>query len=43
MLFVYGNPDYYGKFGFSVDTAQCYIPPYWLEYSFGWQAIALSE
>jgi putative acetyltransferase len=42
-LFVYGDPKYYSKFGFSADAAECYIPPYRLEYPFGWQGIALSE
>jgi putative acetyltransferase len=43
ILFVYGDPKYYGKFGFSVEAAECYIPPYKLQYPFGWQAIALNE
>ena len=43
ILFVYGDPAYYRRFGFGVDTAECYIPPYKLQYPFGWQAIALSE
>ena len=41
-LFVYGDPGYYSRFGFSVDAAECYIPPYKLEYPFGWQGIALN-
>ncbi len=43
ILFVYGDPKYYSRFGFSVDAAECYIPPYRLEYPFGWQGIALNE
>ena len=43
ILFVYGDPEYYSRFGFRVDTAECYIPPYKLQYPFGWQAIALNE
>jgi len=43
ILFVYGDPKYYSKFGFSVDAAERYIPPYNLQYSFGWQGIALNE
>lgn len=39
ILFVYGDPEYYSRFGFSVDAAECYIPPYRLEYPFGWQAM----
>jgi putative acetyltransferase len=43
ILFVYGDPEYYSKFGFSVNAAECYIPPYKLQYPFGWQAIVLNE
>jgi putative acetyltransferase len=43
ILFVYGDPEYYSKFGFSVDAAECYIPPYKLQYPFGWQGTALNE
>lgn len=43
VLFVYGDPKYYGKFGFKADTASRYSPPYELQYPFGWQAIALNE
>lgn len=42
-LFVYGDPKYYGKFGFDADSASRYLPPYELKYPFGWQAIALNE
>ncbi|MEM8723336.1 MAG: N-acetyltransferase [Cyanobacteria bacterium P01_G01_bin.39] len=43
ILFVYGDPKYYSRFGFSADTATLYIPPYKLQYSYGWQAIILNE
>jgi len=43
ILFVYGDPKYYSRFGFSVDAAEYYIPHYRLEYPFGWQGVALSE
>jgi len=43
ILFVYGDPEYYSKFGFSVEAAECYIPPYKLQYPFGWQGIVLNE
>jgi putative acetyltransferase len=43
VLFVYGDPKYYGKFGFEADTASRYSPPYELQYPSGWQAIALNE
>ena len=42
VVFVYGDPKYYGKFGFSADPASGYLPPYELQYPFGWQAIALN-
>lgn len=38
-LFVYGDPKYYGKFGFKADAATGFSPPYELQYPFGWQAI----
>ncbi len=43
VLFVYGDPKYYGKFGFNADLASKYSPPYELQYPFGWQAIILNE
>lgn len=43
VLFVYGDPEYYGKVGFQADTASRYIPPYELKYPFGWQAVELNE
>ena len=43
VLFVYGNPKYYGKFGFKAETATNYLPPYELQYPFGWLAIALND
>ena len=42
ILFVYGDPDYYGKLGFSASAAKEYLPPYKLQYPFGWQAIVLN-
>ena len=43
IIFVYGDPDYYKKFGFNANAAAHYIPPYKLQYPFGWQGIALNE
>jgi len=43
IIFVYGDPKYYSKFGFSVDAAERYIPPYKLQYPFGWQGITLNK
>ena len=43
VLFVYGDPDYYGRFGFEAAAASQYSPPYELQYPFGWQAMILNE
>jgi putative acetyltransferase len=42
VVFVYGDPTYYGRFGFSADAARQYTTPYKLQYPFGWQAIVLN-
>ena len=42
-VFVYGDPDYYGRFGFCTDAAADFLPPYQLQYPFGWQAILTGE
>lgn len=36
VLLVYGDPNYYGRFGFSPEIAERYLPPYPLEHPFGW-------
>jgi len=43
IVFVYGDPKYYGRFGFNTDAASQYKTPYNLQYPFGWQAILLNE
>mgnify|MGYP001817828606 CR=1 FL=1 len=43
ILFVYGDPGYYGRFGFTAEAAAPYIPPYPLQYPFGWQAVVLND
>ncbi len=43
VLFVYGDPKYYDRFGFNADPASGYSPPYELQYPFGWQAMILNE
>ena len=43
VVFVYGDPKYYGKFGFSADVASGFSPPYELQYPLGWQAVALNK
>lgn len=42
-LFVYGDPKFYGKFGFNAKTAAQYLPPYKLQYPFGWLALDLNK
>lgn len=39
---VYGDPKYYGRFGFSADVASQFEPPFDLEFPFGWQGLALN-
>lgn len=42
-VIVYGDPAYYGRFGFSAEAAARFTPPYPLQYPFGWQGLALGE
>jgi putative acetyltransferase len=42
-LLVYGDPEYYGRYGFNADLGKHFIPPYPLEYDFGWQALMLND
>ena len=42
VVFVYGDPAYYGRFGFDAVSATPFQPPYPLTYPFGWQARPLS-
>jgi len=42
VLFVYGDPAYYTRFGFSAETAAPYIPPCRPQHPFGWQAVVLN-
>ncbi len=41
IVFVYGDPGFYGRFGFTADLASRFQAPYELEFPSGWQAIAL--
>jgi putative acetyltransferase len=43
VVFVYGDPNYYSRFGFTAKAASRYVPPYALQYPFGWQAIILND
>ena len=42
-VLVYGDPDYYGRFGFDAEAAAAFLAPYPLEYPFGWQCRPLSD
>ena len=42
LLLVYGDPDYYGRFGFKEEIGRIFIPPYPLDYPFGWTGMMLS-
>ena len=42
-VLVYGDPAYYGRFGFDADIAAGFLPPYPLEYPFGWQCRLLGD
>ncbi|GAB4546620.1 MAG: N-acetyltransferase [Pleurocapsa sp.] len=42
IVFVYGDPRYYSRFGFKTDIARNFAPPYTLQYPEGWQALKLN-
>ena len=42
-VLVYGDPAYYGKFGFSEEIGRQFIPPYTIAYPFGWQGLILND
>lgn len=41
VLLVYGDPAFYGRFGFTRDVAEPYVPPYPLTMPEGWQGLVL--
>ena len=43
VVFVYGDPGYYSRFGFHAEAASQYTAPYKLQCPFGWQAFVLNE
>lgn len=43
IVFVYGDPGYYGRFGFTADQAQGYEAPHALQYPHGWLAFRLDQ
>ena len=38
---VYGDPRYYGRFGFQAEAAARFVPPYPLPFPSGWLGLAL--
>ncbi len=40
-VFVYGDPAYYGRFGFAPSDPTIYRPPYPLQHPDGWQKLSL--
>ena len=42
VLLVYGDPNYYGRFGFNEEIGRIFIPPYSLDYPYGWTGMMLS-
>lgn len=43
IVFVYGDPQYYSRFGFKTILAQKFPAPYPLHYPDGWQALNLNS
>ena len=43
IIFVYGDPRYYSRFGFNTDLAKAFSPPYTLKYPEGWHALRTSS
>lgn len=41
IVLVYGDPQYYARFGFDAELGERFLPPHPLQYPFGWQAMAL--
>ena len=42
VLLVYGDPAYYGRFGFNEEIGHSFLPPYTLQHTFGWTGMILS-
>jgi len=43
VLLVYGDPNYYGQFGFKEEIGHLFLPPYSLQYPFGWTGMMLND
>lgn len=42
-ILVYGDPAYYGKFGFNEEAGSHFVPPYLLSFPVGWQGLMLTD
>lgn len=42
-IFVYGDPKYYSRFGFTAQAAIQFSTPYKLQYPFGWLALTVNN
>ena len=43
VLLVYGDPAYYGRFGFKEEIGHSFLLPYPLQYPFGWTGMMLNN
>ena len=43
IILVYGDPAYYGQFGFKEKIGRLFVPPYPLQYPFGWTGMMLNK
>ncbi len=43
IVFVYGDPKYYSRFGFEPGLAKNFLPQYTLQYPFGWLALKINS
>jgi putative acetyltransferase len=43
VVLVYGDPAYYGRFGFKEEIGHSFVPPYTLQYPFGWAGLMLND
>jgi putative acetyltransferase len=43
IVFVYGDPRYYSRFGFKTDLAKNFIPLHTLQFPEGWHALILNS
>jgi len=43
VLLVYGDSDYYGRFGFKEEVGHSFVPSYTLKYPFGWTGMMLND